>query len=445
MTITVSTLNALQKLDINRNGLTVDELRKTDTDRNGSLSATEAKAAGFDDSDRALLNRHLSSKGNLPTASAFVFTGDEMRTLKAIAPLHTHFESLDSNHDQLLSSSELGKALGNPRFKGEESAAITAAYKHISDFKSLSEDTNWLPKLPENKYLDKLPLHTYDERGISRKDLERFLELSGKGDSRVSEALGRFSMASYPPSIAPETFPKGLDSIRPDHISQGEIGDCYFLAAVASMANTTSGKKQIQNMIKELPDGRVTVTFPGKQPITLNKPTQSELSLYSNAGSDGMWLSILEKAYAHQRNDSAWFIKRSNPYDKIGNGAMLGTGVGAVSGKWADTDVLLLTSTSALRLKLQQAVAQQQVITAGINKDLNPFGDGKTANGLPEAHAYSVLTYDTKSDMITIRNPWGQTEVSDGAGPRDGVDDGTFKMPLSEFKSSFSMISYSGK
>lgn len=442
MTMTVSTFRALQKLDSNRNGVTADELRSTDTNRDGSLSAAEAKAAGFAEADRALLNRRMA--GKLP-GSAFVFNSDEMRSLKAIAPLHTHFAALDANGDQLLSKSELGKALGNPSFKGEESAALTAAYKHISDFKALSEDTKWLPKLPDNQYLNKIPLHTYDERGISRQDLERFLELSGQGDSRVTEAMGRFTMASYPPAIHPETFPKGIDSIRPDNITQGEIGDCYFLAAVASLANTPQGKRQIQNMIKELGDGRVTVTFPGKQPITLHKPTQSELSLYSNSGSDGMWLSILEKAYAHQRNDSAWFIKRSNPYDKIGNGAMLGTGVGAVSGKWADTDVLLLTSTSALRLKLQQATAQHQVITAGINKSLNPMGDGRTDNGLPEAHAYSVLDFDAKSDMITIRNPWGQTEVSDGNGPRDGVDDGTFKMPLTEFKSTFSMISYSGK
>ena len=83
MTITVSTFRAIQKLDSNRNGLTVDELRSTDTDRNGSLSADEAKAAGFAEADRATLNRRL--QGKLPTGSAFVFTGDEMRALRARA------------------------------------------------------------------------------------------------------------------------------------------------------------------------------------------------------------------------------------------------------------------------------------------------------------------------------------------------------------------------
>lgn len=444
MTLSISTFQALQKLDTNRNGLSLDELRKVDKDGNGSLSAEEAKSAGFAEADRALLNRRMTGK---TPASAFVFTSQEMNALKVLAPLHSNFASLDTDGNQLISSAELGKALGNPRFKGEEAAAITAAYKHLADFKSLSDDTGWLPKLPANQWLDKIPLHTYDERGISRQDMEAFLDAAKNNNSAISEAMGRFSMSIYAPAaVNPEIFPKGLESIRPNNITQGEIGDCYFLAAVASLANTSAGKKQIQNMIKDLGNGQVQVTFPGKQPVKIYKPTDSELSLYSNAGSDGMWLSILEKAYAHTRNEqgwTSWIYQNANPYDKIGSGGQLATGIGGVTGKWADTDILLLTSLSSLRLKLQQAVVKKQVITAGTSPQL-PWTGETTKNGLPLSHAYSVLDFDPKTDMVTVRNPWGQTEVSDGHGPRDGVNDGTFKMPLAEFKSSFNMICYEG-
>lgn len=446
MTVTLSTFRALQKLDSNRNGLSVDELLSVDKDKNKSISLEEAKAAGFEEADRATLNRRLA--GKIPQASAFVFTSSEMNALKMLSPLHSHFNTLDTDKNQLLSSSELGKAIGYPQFKGEESAAITAAYKHISDMQSLSDDTQWLPKLPANQYLDKLPLQNYDERGISRKDLEQFLDAAAKHDSRVSEAMGRFSMSMYGSmSSNAEIFPKGIESIRPDRITQGELGDCYFLAAIASLSNTPQGKKQIQNMIKDLGNDRVQVTFPGKQPVTIYKPTQSELSLYSNAGSDGLWLSILEKAYAHTRNEqdlTSLVYKRANPYDKIGNGGHLLTGIKGVTGKFLpDTDVLIITPLSTLRLKLQQAIAKKQVVTCGTSPKL-PWTDDTTKNGLPLSHAYSVLDFDPKTDMVTVRNPWGSTEVSDGNGPRDGVDDGTFKMPLSEFKSSFSMICYEG-
>ena len=91
-------------------------------------------------------------------------------------------------------------------------------------------------------------------------------------------------------------------------------------------------------------------------------------------------------------------------------------------------------------------MASQRVVTAGINKSLNPWNEGRTANGLPMAHAYSVLDYNAKTDEITIRNPWGHTEVNNASGStRDGKNDGTFKMPLSEFKATYSMITYQAR
>lgn len=226
------------------------------------------------------------------------------------------------------------------------------------------------------------------------------------------------------------------------------IGDCYFLAAVAALANTPAGKRQIQNMIQDHGDGRYTVTFPGKSPVTIHAPTDMELALYSHAGPDGLWLSVLEKAYAEMSNRDALLplLRRSNPYDKIGNGAFLSAGVAAVSGQSTDTDVLLLTSLDTLRTKLKSALAQQRVVTAGINKSLNPWSEGLTSNGLPMAHAYSVLAYDPKTDEITIRNPWGHTEVTKPDGSvRDGKNDGTFTMTLAEFKATFSMITYQAR
>lgn len=440
MALNVSTFQALRQLDSNRNGLSVAELKRADHNGDGQFSAAEASAAGFAESDRALINQRY--RGKLPQASAFVFNSREMDALQVVAPLHTHFRSLDSNGDRLLSSSELGKALGNPVFKGEEAAAITAAYKTLGEFKALSDDTGWLPQLPQNTYLDKIPLHTYDERGISAGDLSRFLDLAGQNDSRVDSTLGRFSVVSWTArESAQPLFAQGLDSIRPDQIQQGELGDCYFLAAVASLANTPSGKKQIHDMIKPLANDRYQISFPGRAPITINAPTLGERALYSNAGQDGAWLSVLEKGYAEVRKRDSLLIKRSNPYDQIGNGGQLSTGIRHITGQGSDTDVLLLTSESTLRSKLERALAQHQIVTVGTLGKL-PWQEDTTANGLPMGHAYSVLAYDRKTDQVTVRNPWGNTEVSDGNGPRDGRDDGTFQMPLSEFKASFSMVSY---
>ncbi|HEY9840072.1 MAG TPA: C2 family cysteine protease [Candidatus Obscuribacterales bacterium] len=439
----MSTLRTLEKLDKTHNGLTAQELRTVDIDNDGALSVAEAKTAGLAEADRALLNRRLT--GNLP-ATAFVFTRSEMESLKVLAPLQTHFDEIDEDHNQLLSASEMAAARGNAHYKGEEAAAMAAVFKNLSELQLLSDDTKILPKLPQNKYLDKFPLQSYDERGLSRKDMERFLELTGKGNSAVSSTVGSFSMVLYSANSAKAPiFANGLESIRFDNVQQGELGDCYFISAVAALANTPKGKQQIQNMIKEIGNDYVTVTFPGKLPVTISRPTEGELSMYASTGNDGMWLPILEKAYAKLKNDNPMLLSKANPYDMIGSGGLLMSGVGVVTGKSTDTDLLMLTSTSTLRKKLTEAARDKRVMTTGTNGSLNPWGKKETDNGLPKGHAYSVLDFDPKTDMVTVRNPWGNTEVSDGHGPRDGVDDGVFKMPLSEFKSTFDMICYQEK
>ncbi len=436
----VATLRALEERDTNRNRqIERSELRSIDTNKDGTFSATEMQEAGLDVADRAELNARYK-KGNMQTATAILFSRTEMSGFKVAAPLNTYFNSIDRDNNQLLSKSELGRALGRTDLDVKSAAAVTAAYKHHGTMSALSDDTGWLPRLPQNEYLDKLPLHHYDERGISKNDLKAFVQQQGKAE--VSEVMGRYSMSSYPRlQESNDLFANGKASIRPDHITQGELGDCYFLAAVASLANTERGKTAIFDMIKPLEGNRFEVTFPGQSPVTVDAPTHSERSLYSSSGKDGIWLAVLEKAYAHQQNDSAWIIKHSNPYDKIGNGALLDAGIRAVSGKFSDTDILPLTRMSTLRLKLQQAVAGEKSATAGILNEL--WGDKRTDNGLPVGHAYSILDYNAATDEVTVRNPWGSTELVDDKGrTRDGKNDGTFTMSLTEFKSTFHMIAY---
>lgn len=354
----------------------------------GSISREEGAKIGLDTRDLLYLNKRLQE--GLPKASGVIFTPSEWQAQTLAGEIQAHFEQLDRNGNGRISAAESAKAIGNPVFKGSTAAAVTTLYKVMGEMQGFSDDTQLLPKLPQHPWLDKIPLQNYDERGLSRQDLNALIETAHQkpGDARVSEVFGRFSMSSFlAPGLKRELFPKGIESIRPDHIEQGEIGDCYFLAAVASLANTPAGKKQIQNMIKDHSNGSYTVTFPGKSPVTIQAPTEMELSLYSNAGQDGLWLSVLEKAYAEVTNRNA-LLQRSNPYDKIGNGAFLSVGVAAVSGQPTDTDVLLITSLDTLRNKLKSALAQQRVVTAGINKSLNPWNEGKTANGLPMAHAY---------------------------------------------------------
>lgn len=444
----LSTLESLNALNRYSSGVSVQKLKTFDKNSDGKISRDEGKAAGFADADIALIDQRF--REGLPKgASTVVFSNRELEAHTLVAHVEEQFVTLDANRDGRISKAEVGKALGNPALKGETSAAVVASYKLFSELKILSDDQSYLPKLPDHPWLNKIPLHNWDEMGISRQDLNSFKHLiRDDGNEVVSKTIGRFSISQYiSENRERRLFPEGVASIRPDHIQQGELGDCYFLAAVASLADTPAGKKQIFDMIQDKGNGKFSVTFPGKPAITIDAPTDAEIALYSTSGKDGQWLAVLEKAYAHQTNQDAWFIQRSNPYDAIGNGAQLSTGIKGITGSGSDTDILLLTSESSLRTKLQQALKAGRVTTSSVSKTLNPMADqSRTANGLPRGHAYSVLAFDAKKDQVTVRNPWGNTELIDAKGqPRDGVDDGTFTMSLTEFKSTFSMITYANR
>ncbi|MGC4113421.1 MAG: C2 family cysteine protease [Myxococcales bacterium] len=55
------------------------------------------------------------------------------------------------------------------------------------------------------------------------------------------------------------TGPLFKDGIKPEDVQQGQLGDCYFPAAIAALAK--SQPEVLQNMIKENGDGTYTVTF----------------------------------------------------------------------------------------------------------------------------------------------------------------------------------------
>jgi hypothetical protein len=89
---------------------------------------------------------------------------------------------------------------------------------------------------------------------------------------------------------------------------------------------------------------------------------------------------------------------------------------------------------------MQSAFEDGRAVIAGINNDL--LGDNR--EGLPDAHAYSIIGYDRESDTVTIRNPHGRNEHEDAQGnARDGTDDGTFTLSMTEFNRLFSSVSYS--
>ncbi len=194
-----------------------------------------------------------------------------------------------------------------------------------------------------------------------------------------------------------------------DDISQGYVGDCWFLSSVASVAKLNPGR--IRQMMVDLGDGTYAVQFTrnGQKVfarVDADLPTWSSGSLaYADFGKGGsLWVAILEKAMTEYRGTG-------DGYDDIDGGWM----TEAFSAMGLVGSDINGTSASDLVNKISAALAAGRAVTYAVGTV--PAGAPLIGN-----HAYTVdhMGHDSKGNVVVVlRNPWGV----DGAGS-DGANDG---------------------
>jgi Calpain family cysteine protease len=229
-----------------------------------------------------------------------------------------------------------------------------------------------------------------------------------------------------------ELFPNGLPSL--DALRQGMLGDCYFIAALGGML--ARDPSSIVRMIRRNLDGNAvtsyTVTFAGAIGAqTVAPPTDGELARYSSSGIDGLWLPVIEKAYAQGRGGAG-----VNRQTEIGEGGSISSGIDAFTAGGTDSDDLWCTDVATTKTKLQNALNGRpaKIVTANLasENDLH----------LPSGHAYTVLAFD--GSVMTLRNPWGHHPANVPATAAGFVrrPNGQFTMTPELFDSIFFQISY---
>jgi hypothetical protein len=205
---------------------------------------------------------------------------------------------------------------------------------------------------------------------------------------------------------------------------QGSLGDCYFIASLASIAAKNSDA--IRKMFIDNGDNTFTVRFFGgalgaynsgglitggflagsgvADYVTVNRnlPVYSNGTLaYSGHGlnasstSTSLWIALAEKAYAQWNETQNAGRDGTNHYAAIEGGWM--TNVNAQVLGYNSTNHWTANSSKAT---LINALAANHAVTIGTN----PNG---TAGGLVGSHAYIVTGYNTATDKFTLHNPWG--------------------------------------
>ncbi|MEI6179612.1 MAG: C2 family cysteine protease [Chloroflexales bacterium] len=190
-----------------------------------------------------------------------------------------------------------------------------------------------------------------------------------------------------------------VDGISPDDIQQRGLGDCYFLAALASIArqspdtlrkNITYDGNQTYTVTLYDPSGKpVQVKVDSDIPVDANgNPVYAQLA----GGGSELWVALYEKAYAQYRTD----------YTEVDKGGLPGSAAQTITGRPAD----ILDRNTVTIDQLYQHFVDGDALTVGIfENDLNK--QGTLPPGIHGNHAYSIVGVDPVKGTVQLRNPWG--------------------------------------
>ncbi|MED6241200.1 Calpain-9 [Ataeniobius toweri] len=262
-----------------------------------------------------------------------------------------------------------------------------------------------------------------------------------------------------PPEICdnPKFIVGGAD--RTD-ICQGQLGDCWLLAAVASLTMKKEVLARVVPHNQSFDHGYagifhfqfwqhnqwLDVVVDDKLPTVRN-----QLIMLHSASNDEFWSALLEKAYA----------KIHGSYESLKGGSTMEAmedftgGVGEIyETKKAPEDLFTI---------MKKALDRGSLMGCSIDITSSAESEAKTSTGLVKGHAYSITGLEEvhfrgqKVKLIRIRNPWGQVEWngcwSDNSREWDYIDkaektrilqnaadDGEFWMEFEDFKRNYDKV-----
>ena len=203
------------------------------------------------------------------------------------------------------------------------------------------------------------------------------------------------------------------DGPSPDDVSQGNVGDCYYLAVLGSVAAVNP--TEIRESVVDLGDGTYGVQFTkGGNSVFVrvdhDLPTAGNTldTAYAALGKQGsMWVAVMEKAYAFFRTGAGTYGSLESGWMSEGYSAL---GVSSHSTYQA-------SGATALLNLIKNDLAMGKSVTYAV-------GTPAAGSNLCGYHAYAVDAVVRNAGgtptHLRLRNPWG----TDGTAVTDGHDDG---------------------
>jgi len=227
-----------------------------------------------------------------------------------------------------------------------------------------------------------------------------------------------------------------VDGVSPTDISQGQIGDCWYIAALKSVA--AADPSVIENAITDNGNGTYTVRlYHDGKPVDITVTGDEVVDKNGNQGfarsgnRSEMWPQIMEKALAAYEGS----------YGAI-EGGSAGNGMEVITGKPSTNGATSSYGAADLKAELDRghAVTLHSQPEPQNGERENPlYGDNPVdSKGNPlweplaHGHAYQVTAVDLgdpndpSDDTVTVQNPW--------------YPDKPMTLPYEDWKNGFSWV-----
>ena len=228
-------------------------------------------------------------------------------------------------------------------------------------------------------------------------------------------------------SVSGSLFQGGISYIDVD---QNDVGDCYYLAALGSVARQSTST--IQNMFVSQNDDNgdgITDSWTVRlfnngvaDYVTVDRFLPTSVGggavfagwgggTFNNANNE-LWVALAEKAYA-QFNESGWIGQdNTNSYNGTTTSptAVIRNAAG-INGGHPTTTLRQITGLNTSWFGLVNSVVDM-ISAFNAGKMVTLCTPDLTGSGIVNNHCYSLIGYNATTDQFRVYNPWGYNNDS---------------------------------
>jgi Calpain family cysteine protease/Bacterial pre-peptidase C-terminal domain len=223
---------------------------------------------------------------------------------------------------------------------------------------------------------------------------------AGSTGAQMEKLIGKWFLGSDRP-VTTNTYsynsaPLFKDGASITDVKQGGLGDCYYLATLASIAQEKPS--YLSNMFIDNGDNTYSVRFFNNGVADYVTVDKYLVTGYANASQE-LWVGLAEKAYA-QLAESGW-----------SRGAGKTNSYASIEGGWMDYVIRQVTGLSATSSNVTSMTKQQLIDLTNSNKILTAGFVNGAGYGVVNSHAYTVQSYNSTTGLFRLNNPWGTTHA----------------------------------